>query len=489
MKSNIKHDACPGFLSQDKATPATLASSAASTAANDPVTLNPRHSGLDPESRPYPFMDPGSKSPRVLGDVRDDVSCSLASSERSEHGRQALASSTTATVPVAHARKLAGLQDNATAESSGENARPGVTPFHPSTLSRKAPFCGQANSAITRPVTVGTAVTQPSLIAERDISYVMDCVRRGEFEGKDLRALVSTIRGIPNSALAAGMKKSLPWFSGSVFRRRRGNEFFKAAWYQVFDLDHVEDVEGLKRRALDQLPFLRYAFQSVRDGVKLAAEFSSPITKEDDFRVIWRHLALRIAKALGVEPDSTPDPARACFLSYDPDLLTNPGCKPPDPKRILAEARSLEMLMGGSERKPASSKASTAANDPVTSNPRRSVPDPESRNNHHPASNPRHSGLDPESRNNQPASNSRHSGLDPESSPYPGMDPGSKSPRVLGDVRDDVSRSLASSERSEHGRQVSASSTEAITPVVHARMLASPPIPAIRGRKTEERHA
>ena len=72
MKSNIKHDACPASCRKTKP-PRQLASSAASTAANDPVTLNPRHSGLDPESRPYPFMDPGSKSPRVLGDVRDDV--------------------------------------------------------------------------------------------------------------------------------------------------------------------------------------------------------------------------------------------------------------------------------------------------------------------------------------------------------------------------------------------------------------------------------
>jgi len=60
----------------------------------------PRHSGLDPESIAYPVMDPGSKSPHRLGDVRDDVS------------------------PVVHARKLAGRQDDATAESSGENAQP-----------------------------------------------------------------------------------------------------------------------------------------------------------------------------------------------------------------------------------------------------------------------------------------------------------------------------------------------------------------------------
>jgi len=45
-------------------------------ALRQPAAPPPRHSGLDPESGSYPVMDPGSKSPRGLGDVRDDV-CSV----------------------------------------------------------------------------------------------------------------------------------------------------------------------------------------------------------------------------------------------------------------------------------------------------------------------------------------------------------------------------------------------------------------------------
>jgi len=234
-------------------------------------------------------------------------------------------------------------------EVNGDVNLPGsvVTPPPPQKPIREIRVIrGQTNSAITRPVTIGMAITQPAVIAERDISYVMDCVREGRFEGKDLKALIVTIRSLPKepAAIAAGMKKSLPWFSGSTFQRRRGNEFFKAAWFLVFDLDHVPEVEGLKRQALEKLPFLRYAFQSVRDGVKLVAEFTSPITKEDDFRTIWKYLALRIEKSLRFELDSTPDPARACFLSYDPELLVNHHCRPLDPKKTLREAQAMEML-------------------------------------------------------------------------------------------------------------------------------------------------
>ncbi|MCB5285252.1 MAG: PriCT-2 domain-containing protein [Candidatus Cloacimonetes bacterium] len=214
------------------------------------------------------------------------------------------------------------------------------------TLPGFAPSEATPNSAITRPVTVGMAVTAPALIAERDISYVMDCVRRGQFDSKELWSLLTTIRSLPKdqAALAAGMKKSLPWFSGSTFHRRRGNEFFKAAWFMVFDLDHVMVIDGMKKAALEKLPFLRYAFQSVRDGVKLVAEFASPLTREDDFRTSWKYLALRIQKSLQTEVDSTPDPARACFLSYDPELLVNHHCRPLDPKKTLREAQAMEML-------------------------------------------------------------------------------------------------------------------------------------------------
>ncbi len=191
------------------------------------------------------------------------------------------------------------------------------------------------------------SVTQPAVIAIRDISYVMDCVREGRFEGKDLRALISTIRGLGErqAGIAAGMKRSLPWFSGSTFNQRRANDRFQAAWFMVFDIDHVEDIEGLKAKAVESLAFVRHAFQSVRDGVKLVAEFASPITREEDFRTIWKYLALRVQKSLQTEVDSTPDPARACFLSYDPELLTNPSCRPLDVKETLREAAAITELM------------------------------------------------------------------------------------------------------------------------------------------------
>lgn len=212
------------------------------------------------------------------------------------------------------------------------------------------------NAAIKFPVTVGPSVVRPEAIGARDISYVISCIRAGAFEGRDLRALIHTIRGIPDPDLARGMKLALPWFSGSLCRGKRSNSGVRLAHFAIVDLDHVPDIESAKAAALRELPFVRYAFRSVRDGVKLIAQFASPVTKEEDFRLLYDYIALRVERALGLKPDATPDWCRACFFSFDPDLLHNSACRPLEAGKALKEARFvLEMAAkavksGGPER-------------------------------------------------------------------------------------------------------------------------------------------
>ncbi len=197
------------------------------------------------------------------------------------------------------------------------------------------------NAAVKFPVTVGTDVRYPAVIAMRDISYVIDCIRQGRFEGEDLRALFVTLRGLPNSAQANAMKRALPWFCASRCVRRRANENVELAWFAIFDLDHVPDIEALKRTAIAKLPWVRYAFRSVRDGVKLLAGFELPIRSESEYRRIWAWLALQVEKILKHPVDPSPDWARACFFSYDPELLVNPAYKALNPARALKEEAAM----------------------------------------------------------------------------------------------------------------------------------------------------
>ena len=203
---------------------------------------------------------------------------------------------------------------------------------------------GKINTAITRPVTLGTAVTRPENIATRDISYIVECIRAGRVERRDIRALISTIRALPNPELASAMKRELPWFSASLCEGRRQDKSVKLAWFALLDLDHVEDIEALKSLAIQRLPWVRYAFQSVRDGVKIIAEFRTPITREEDFRRLWAWLASQVENILKHPVDPAPDWSRACFFSYDPRLLVNPNCKPLEPAAALRQVDALGLL-------------------------------------------------------------------------------------------------------------------------------------------------
>ena len=190
------------------------------------------------------------------------------------------------------------------------------------------------NAAIKYPVTVGEKVAFPSVIAVRDIAYVMDCVKTGIVEGKDIRALIYTLRNVPNSDMVRAMKKELPYFLGSVCKRFRSNATVKFAHFAIFDLDHVRNIEAVKRKATTcpELAYIRYAFHSVIDGVKLIAQFDRPLRFEGDYRELWYYLAYQVEQALRLKVDSAPDWARACFYSYDPQLLVRSGWQPVDTK-------------------------------------------------------------------------------------------------------------------------------------------------------------
>lgn len=225
------------------------------------------------------------------------------------------------------------------------------------------------NAAIKFPVTVGPSVVRPEAIGARDISYVISCIRAGAFEGRDLRALIHTIRGVPDPELARGMKLALPWFSGSLCRGKRSNSGVRLAHFAIVDLDHVPDIESAKAAAVRELPFVRYAFRSVRDGVKLIAQFASPVTKEEDFRLLYGYIALRVERALGIKPDATPDWCRACFFSFDPDLLHNSACQPLEVGKTLKEARFVLELAHVAQDPDPANQSPRVAQDPDPANP------------------------------------------------------------------------------------------------------------------------
>lgn len=198
---------------------------------------------------------------------------------------------------------------------------------------------------IRHPITVGRSVKHPEHLTIRDIAYVMDGIKNGNYEGYNLKQAITHLRQMTDRDAQRCAKTSLPWFCGSLMHHKRSNINVEKAQFQIFDLDHVPNPEAIKQLAISKLPFIRYAFTSAVDGVKLIAQFSSPITSEGIYKKIYKHLALQIEWALKHICDLTSDWARACFMSYDPALLINSRCVPLNPVETCKQADSIKEIV------------------------------------------------------------------------------------------------------------------------------------------------
>jgi len=241
-------------------------------------------------------------------------------------------------------------------------------------------------------VTYGTAIRAPEDIKTIELDSIIADIRNGRWKKQ-----INQIRTTDNAELAKTIKTGLPYFLYGIFKGKRSNECLVQMNGAILDYDHIPDIEGFKTLVMERIPEVRYAFQSPRDGVKILIPFSRPVTDEDEYRAVFELLKsdtdqrlnakdaetqrtqrkdkettchpehsrridtdsdADISTKLNVIPDkdsclnlaasrlcvekeyhadNTPDPARACFISYDPDLTENEYCSPFDVDEFMAE--------------------------------------------------------------------------------------------------------------------------------------------------------
>ena len=181
-------------------------------------------------------------------------------------------------------------------------------------------------------------ITKTSL---QSLRWVVENIRTSQ----ELLLKVSTIRSETSLEKRQDLKKEfLPYFSTAIFDSGiRGNKTFKSIRYPVIDIDHVLDrLEEIRSRVRqDDEVFISFLSPS-GDGLKLIFALDRVITDEGQYKVFYEHLRQRVNKRYGVKTDKTDDPARACFLSYDPALYINEKCM----------AISVEFLKDVSQEKP-----------------------------------------------------------------------------------------------------------------------------------------
>ncbi len=120
------------------------------------------------------------------------------------------------------------------------------------------------------------------------------------------------------------LKRKLPvvLFSGT-FSKRTDEDIFEHSRLIVIDLDNV-DVESVKRQlGTDEYVFSCWTSPS-GNGVKALIQISNPERHEDHFRALEKYFE----KTYGLEVDGTgKNVSRACFESYDPELIVQMGAR------------------------------------------------------------------------------------------------------------------------------------------------------------------
>lgn len=149
----------------------------------------------------------------------------------------------------------------------------------------------------------------------KDIGVALQRIKTGKS-----KELVDAIRATKEPKERTKLKTQLPCvlFSG-VFTLRKDDALVTHSGYICLDFDHI-DVEQVKPvLAMDQHVYACWVSPS-GDGLKVLVEVSNPERHRDHFNALEKYFEANYA----VQPDpSGKNESRACFESYDPDLIIN----------------------------------------------------------------------------------------------------------------------------------------------------------------------
>lgn len=158
----------------------------------------------------------------------------------------------------------------------------------------------------------------PSVLQADTPSYitVASALQRISTGGKH-RALVDQVRGGQKEA-----KKKLPvilW--AGKFETRRDDAIDEHSGLIVLDFDHIDVVDSKNVLSTDPYIFACWISPS-GEGLKALVRISNPSLHRDHFRALQAYFDTEYG--LEVDPSGINE-SRACFDSYDPDLVLNEG--------------------------------------------------------------------------------------------------------------------------------------------------------------------
>lgn len=232
-------------------------------------------------------------------------------------------------------------------DSNSSEVKEGVVQSHPAfgnSLAWKGLFGGDNEEKvlfISLGVTVGKNLLKPDEIWEEDLNYIERALTSDEIKDK-----VQKLRKLATKEEQNSFKRKLPWFNLGRFSGRRSNQNWLGSTGCVLDYDNLEQrPHYYKTKVLPQLNFVYMAFTSPRGkGLKVIVLWHRFVTNEAEHRALYNYVKKMYDRALGMESDSTPDPARVTFLSYDEDFYINLIADKLPVDKVLSFQKSVELI-------------------------------------------------------------------------------------------------------------------------------------------------
>jgi hypothetical protein len=173
-------------------------------------------------------------------------------------------------------------------------------------------------------VSLGDKITD---IKMKTVSFdeIVSKIKNGELKNE-----VARIRTTDDERQKAKLKQNLPYFNMGSFRDNyRSNSSFISTRHLIFDIDHLNGQADVIRGKLIADKQIFCVFKSPSgDGLKFISKLEKDITDSQEFRNVYEFHKAGIEQKYGVVLDHTIDPARSCFLSYDPDIYLNSDAEP-----------------------------------------------------------------------------------------------------------------------------------------------------------------
>lgn len=162
-------------------------------------------------------------------------------------------------------------------------------------------------------------------VEQLNLEIVIDYMKEGL---GNIRENINLIRSnLEDKKQVQELKKKLPAFSFNIFSdSRRTNDTFIKTDHLLFDIDKInsEQIKELRDKIKsDGRTYLLFTSPSGK-GLKIAYRLDDSITSTLEYYKNYHHYSNYFSEFYNVKLDkSTKDPARICFLSYDPEIYYN----------------------------------------------------------------------------------------------------------------------------------------------------------------------